>query len=327
MFSKLLPLALAFAAFSVFPSAFAEGGKDGGGGDTRNSTTAEVVAAIHHVVDEPGNYIGDEAKDNIYAAFFELQYVSALSHIRDRAMLAVLSKMMLIGSDAGKDGFPATAIYRDLKATQFDIRLEKNCPADGARKETHGYTEHRLGAPICLGVPLLTRIPKDSLRFQIRALVAHELAHHFGYDEDAANRFQNVFLVNNVGTIDPDFAALSLEASINRLETVVQHQMKEVEKSGSITGVACWQFGRMDILADEINSSVRSGMAENRRNENEPTIFAPYLASTEDIIKEAGQLSTYCFHQNTTPIDQLIEQLNRLDAAIRVLAKARKILF
>jgi len=229
MFSKWLPLILAFAAFSVFPSAFAKGGKDGGGGSTRGSTPAEVYAVLKAAFAVPENFheVGEE---NLYGFFFDV-----LLHRTTRKIPAGLNPVldkMFQGFQHSDDYYILSKtlysipIAQDLKNSKVKIRMKGPCRTPGSKLETSASTEFSRNADICLSMAKLTMIPKADLPYQIRALLVHELTHHFGYGEKEANLAQN-FALNKENTEDP--YRLAVSNAIWALQDAVQFWVDDFE--------------------------------------------------------------------------------------------------
>lgn len=158
------------------------GGKDGGGGFVQKSTRAdleEVVSSWDRIV--------WEASDS-YLVNMPLKLTSV--PISAYYLREMTQKMI------GLDFFSVTNSYKDyLKELKFKIQDE---PCIDNKKEKDASTQKKKNAEICLSASRLSRFPKSTLRQIMLPLVAHEVAHQFGYEEPEANAFQDLAALNLV---------------------------------------------------------------------------------------------------------------------------------
>lgn len=178
--------------FFSLPAFAREGGASHGGGNPKGSRVSEINAALALVSDHE-HRIGDS---------FNLQDAFRKIHDRWRFDVSFQKKnpelRPLLDRFFGQTpDFEFTAINRDLSNTRYEM-ISGSCRSDFTGKGKAASTAMKLGSPICLSAPLLTRVPSHALKEQLRALLAHEFAHHFGFGEKEAILLQNFLLEDSV---------------------------------------------------------------------------------------------------------------------------------
>jgi len=169
---------------------FSYGGAGSHGGNTSRSTPEQVKLAVTRDAQMllPGVFAHIRQEMN--------QRGEAL-HISDPALREVFSAML--GSDNSLDIKRIPALI-DLSATPFKIKDTGVC-FDGSKPRDASVLEYKLKSEMCISVTRLTRIPTKALAVQISALLIHELAHHFGFNEDKAQKVQK-FVLTHIFTSD-----------------------------------------------------------------------------------------------------------------------------
>jgi hypothetical protein len=88
------------------------------------------------------------------------------------------------------NGISMSTIGVDALVTGISPQPGPCLTQSGDRDASTGY---ELGSPICMSTDRLSRFPNWALNAEIVSLLAHEFAHHFGYDENDAQTIQNYF--------------------------------------------------------------------------------------------------------------------------------------
>jgi hypothetical protein len=142
------------------------GGQDSGGGNIQIGSTPEQVERIISKV--PG-YI---------PLFIHIAYLKARSGEW--------------GSEV--QDFTFQASQHLALGLNFKPIPSGSCAGPGGEDADASTTMNQIGAPICLSVNRLTRIPPYDLFAQIVAITFHELSHQFGADEVKAKAIQSAVL-------------------------------------------------------------------------------------------------------------------------------------
>jgi|GEM_PF-4901325 len=145
-----------------------------GGGNAFSSKPEDVVAVV------------SKLKNSIlFGLVSEAQTRQLLNpkYVNDDDIKKVLSAMY--GGTNGRGS--GVALLEDALASNYVAR--KSCKANGV--DNDASTAHRRNAPVCFNSTRLSRFAKDDLETEIATLTFHELAHHFGFEEASANKFQN----------------------------------------------------------------------------------------------------------------------------------------
>lgn len=156
---NLLTLAMGILACT---SAWASGPGSTGGGDVPLSSESQVRHAIRDASAQLVNYL----QNNIY---------SDDSSIDVQIATAILKKISIEKITSGVDF----------------ILSDGYCTDSNRRQHAGGAIIGDTATPICLSMMKLRAVPADSLKTELGALIAHELAHQVGYLEFDAVTFQN----------------------------------------------------------------------------------------------------------------------------------------
>ncbi len=183
--------------FALAPSlAFAgdvEGGNSGGGGNLEVllSTPTQIHAAI------------ENARTKELADFLRLFAFDDFKHgnISDPEVRAVLSRFFggARGTNLLNPGTPFVdfSLQAALKTTKI-VEQHKPCSAPHGLLTDASVSALKLGTPVCFNVNSLRWIADDQLQAQVTALLAHEMAHEYGFGESAAVKIQNYVLRTSV---------------------------------------------------------------------------------------------------------------------------------
>lgn len=155
------------------------GGADGGGGDIPQSSERDVRKAVEAVF-----------KLRLPDAFYNLAY--AMDQVKDPYIKRILYSFYDRPAMGG-DWEEHQPILGDLKNTAYRLEERASCIEPSGKEHAAGVAQLKLGETICLSIPKLRLLPKEDLEFEILALLAHEFAHHFGFGEHEATKFQTFF--------------------------------------------------------------------------------------------------------------------------------------
>lgn len=143
------------------------GVQDWGTGEILRSTEAEVHLAIQQAriqFSEP-IYLGNQS---LFGALVYGIYSNKTEAKEYKLILAI------------QEENPAEI----LKSANFSMDM-KDCPRAGNHKHA-AVSKFSKDATICLNIPELMKLPSASLYRELIGLLAHEVAHMLGHDEDAA---------------------------------------------------------------------------------------------------------------------------------------------
>jgi hypothetical protein len=173
-YSLLLILVVCLSALPAFPS-----GKEGGGGNIRRSTPAEINKLLEFGPLDVNSFfeVNEELKPN------------APLHIVDPVLAKVFSDIIKM------------PIAQGIVNDNANLLTVKKLPKGACRDPHHRNRETDVSvwgtpdrAEACLSIERLTRYPISGLKREIAALFFHEFAHIAGYGEDVANRVQEYIL-------------------------------------------------------------------------------------------------------------------------------------
>lgn len=160
------------------------GGVDGaGGGDIPQSTAQQVRNAVQRI------------PDGLRNIFYNLGL--GLNQVENPYIHRILKTMYTepIGGSRWEKNQP---IWQDIKTTKLEIvDGDQGCLDAAGESHPASTRKGQIGAPICLSLRFLRLIPPSDLESHILALVAHELAHHFGFGEFESKKFQ-IFILHNI---------------------------------------------------------------------------------------------------------------------------------
>jgi hypothetical protein len=259
---KTSVLIYAFLAFGAFASA----GPRTDGGDGGKSTIEEVKIEIVAL------------KGRAIVLMLQL-YAGNLVPLGtlDKDVVNVLKKLM------GEHPRTGTAEFA-MNIREATIEPKENGKCLGIDGESDASTERRIGAPICMNVSNLTRIPHTDLSVELVALFMHELAHQLEFDEPVAVKFQQFirerFRFQN--TRD------EITARIGRLESIYRENDDSFDKSRT-----CFLMGEMTALVLTLPyGTLGKGIDLSKLNEQERLLLSSidrrgaYFANPKDAVQE-----------------------------------------
>jgi hypothetical protein len=158
-----------------------QGGVDGGGGDFLQSTEYQVKSALDLVY---------------YVHLADVFYNLALTNVEDPYVQRVKEKWF--NDEVGHGDWKQTQpIFQSLRDTKFVVQ-DKGCQenSEGA-SHAMGVKHFKPNEEICVSLETLRKLPPADLQTQIIGLFSHEFAHHFGFGEMDALKFQT-YVVHNL---------------------------------------------------------------------------------------------------------------------------------
>jgi len=222
------------------PLAFAQADHGGRGGDVQRSTIQDVIKVIKRVKAEPTNPVWSQDRmgywiesDSVYRDFFEI-----FTHFHEDTPL----QRSLFEKPLDQIKFFDTPVYQDLKRTKIQILTSGKCPnSDPNEKNISASTERHLGASICVDAKALSTLPKADLLMQIRALLAHEIVHHFGFGEEEANQVQQLVLEINQKTVET--SSMRLRESTQMIQMTLERITKRLKSANTTDSALCMDIG------------------------------------------------------------------------------------
>lgn len=254
-------LPLIFSLFGCAPanpasqSAKPEGGVDGGGGDVLQSTSYQVEQAVSNT------YQG--VMGNVF-------YNLALSEVNDPYVKRIMEKMF--NDQVGQIDWPRSQpIFQDLVASQFHLQKE-GCLEQSGESHAMGVQHFQLKEVICVSTNVLQKLPPEDLQAQLIGLFSHEFAHHFGFTEFDAVKFQT-YIVHHIDELYsfPNMVSVKIPDLILKFEGVANvfynHQFtfqngKQIDENAiDPKAVSCTLYialgdGFYDFKSDKINSNI-----------------------------------------------------------------------
>jgi hypothetical protein len=210
--SILLTAAASFSAAAPLLSkasvAKADGGTSGGGGTLIYSTKDEVKQVLNSIrpagVREDKNLTLDAALSNLVSASSEIKEPTVKKIIKDFSRLpragdtyTVLDHVLNYLEIQAVDG-PCHDRYNQVRAASVkEFYFGRGFPKS-LTDIAEGYDDGFKGT-ICISITEFQKIPKDNLRQNMIALLAHEVSHIFGYDEVAAVKLQKYLMGEGFG--------------------------------------------------------------------------------------------------------------------------------
>jgi hypothetical protein len=158
-----------------------QGGVDGGGGNLIQSTEAEVKSAVELAF---SHYVP--------TALYNLGL--SMDSVKDPSVFRILEKFY--SDDVGDLHWEKNQpIFQDLENTSYELKDSDTCLDQENTPHTMSVAKFEQGQTICVSMKRLRAIPAEELNHHITALLVHELAHHFGFNEHDATRIQ-YFITN-----------------------------------------------------------------------------------------------------------------------------------
>jgi hypothetical protein len=171
---------------------------DGGGGDFMYNTREEVVQTLNDVWAQ----LTISRPDNPILVTY-LNLTEAAPTIEDRYVLKMLVQILSIKPnqrpfvrDDTPDRFEELELSKYLKDKHLKLLEKDRCEGPDDHKYMASVTKLDRGGEICVSLGALENSPTGSLKFDLLALMVHEIAHLNGYREDDARRIQRYFLVH-----------------------------------------------------------------------------------------------------------------------------------
>lgn len=198
--SQILTFAiLVLAIFVTGLEAFAktDGTLGGGGGKTRvrRSSDVEVLRAIENVKKAfIFNYSRGSESSPLYDMWSDYH-----GDIKNPKLQEIIGKFFESGSHYRKeDGGTyvcsgCTMIEVAIRMSPIVPNIKDECP-DDEPNAAGSVSARKIGATICMSVPVLSETHRDELRVQTLGVLIHELTHEFGYGEEEAKLVQSYFL-------------------------------------------------------------------------------------------------------------------------------------
>lgn len=294
------------------------GKSDGGGGDDQKprSSADQVIKSINKLKSSflPEN---DEAA---VGGIWDIAGITGgialkrdIKNINTPALKDLITKMTAPASVGLKADRWDFAYLADLKNTHFEIREDHSCQ-DSHHGEKDASTKFQPESKICFSVPRLRLIPPLDLRSRLAALLMHELAHHFGADEETAVLLQNYYydeILSNRAYLrfNTTFGFTRFEDFLEKL--IISTETEDQKKT-------CEMYGKSHATPD--NGWLRDIEASNGEISGKPSGFYKELGQKihEEIQKPYWDVvRSYCKedHSETkekTSKEDLIESLQQL---------------
>lgn len=273
--------------------AFAEGGASHGGGNTRGSTPEEVRRALKGVSQVEHDYTSDYAF-NLKDAFnsLYLNYDASFKRKFPR-LVPVLDPMF--AAEAEKDFFHS-AIYKDLQNTKYAPASDGYCEADLRRHPKAASTGYKGSSSICVSIPALRKIPSGVLRLQLRALLAHEFTHHFGFGEKEANLIQDFFINQANGYIDEDPSVAPIRNAVTYLEQRAHYVSEALNQKNTVIADTsfCTTIGAMTMAASQMRAQVSAASLGESENQSSKVNYFLMDKPSQDAILEMFAIGGFC---------------------------------
>ena len=183
-----------------------DGGHDGGGANLWTSSPAQVREAIDWAIAElrEDKAIPSGAQTWL---FWATAYSPEATNRHGEKVLVTQclnmpmtcdTKQFLEDLDENRPVYMKAWDY--LKLSHLTILENGPCPARDKAHAAGSVSAFKVGADLCLSVSELSRTPPGGLRAQVTSVLAHEMAHLLGFDEEIAAAVQKS-IVENFGEI------------------------------------------------------------------------------------------------------------------------------
>lgn len=169
---------LTMAALALSPNALAES-KGGGGGNIGGTPDFVLKSAV------------SEARSDFAITMNSLLSGDSISQKLKMKNHHVAE--VFIAWRAESNGH--IAILEDIENTSLNL-VPGDCQSND-EGSVDASTLYAKAAPICISINRLKRLPESALSREIKALLAHEFAHHFGFSESEAQSIQRYFAAND----------------------------------------------------------------------------------------------------------------------------------
>lgn len=175
---KTLSLLFALSLLTTPLCAFARlgGAGDAGGGHAFSSTPEEVREYVYQVPHRGGPITKDLLSSHVYLDVFQALNPDYAPNETVKRVLVAMKRV----DDTQKINVVSLPIEPKDACYDHDGLL-----SDGAT------TIGKVKAPVCINVNSLARLPSESLRLEILALMYHEFTHQLGFGENEAVEMQN----------------------------------------------------------------------------------------------------------------------------------------
>jgi|GEM_PF-6691805 len=189
-----------FALVSFTLASFAGPRSDGGG---------NLIVRINSV--EKVNTALDQAKDAAIGQFGLLVMDHGLDQPWKGAELNKIMQAMIKGSNPMPMGsfIHGSAFQAAVRESKL-IRKNGLCTSRKGHPRDSSVAEDKPGSPICISITSLQRVDDEFLEAQISALIAHEVAHQFGANEETAVKVQMAVLHSSQKNFVFDYVGLNV---------------------------------------------------------------------------------------------------------------------
>ncbi len=225
-------------------TAFA-GGNSGGGGNGTESEVQHVEEIIKGQLSGLAMTLAETSWDEYHSDFLNPCFVS------DASLRAVLSKMLdrPVRMVNGKCEAPLSTAQRAheselAKALHSPMVTPNTKACTSVVGHQDGYTKNRVGEQICLSAFTMKRYPRHAVERELTALLFHEVAHQFGFDESTADALQT-YIVRKYELLNAYKDAVALK-KLAQIEYIFNEEVFPLsDKETWVTTDLCFSTGRL----------------------------------------------------------------------------------
>lgn len=208
-----------------------------GGGNTIKATEQDILDFVQ------GDGKDSKLKDALLTGFITIEHNMRSKKIKDVRILSMMSNFL------GKT--LETNINWDIFNTQFQVK-DQCFDIYGEEREA-AVQEFKTGTPICISKSEFMKIPASAMKFEMIALAAHELAHHFGYNEEDATYLQAYFSENLPEMMSLDVLAGKVRSHFLTLESNLKAVAYALNESPSVSdGRLCYNLSAVNTASADL---------------------------------------------------------------------------
>lgn len=257
-------IACVYLLTSLTALAADRGGHDGGGANLWASSASEVKAAIHWATEElRSDKVNWLFRASPYGPKFRRDDGEIVSVIQCLTTPAVCQSVDALLRRAEEGGKTFGNAWDYLKESPLELKEDGPCPASDKKHAAGSVSAFQVGAKLCLSVYELSRTVPGGLRAQVASVLAHEMAHLMGFDEETAFQVQKGVVENfsRITREDGSFLAYRLFGAMASIDSALADAIAlfrngQKGKGAYLIGQAVGQIAVVrDMLPDGVNDA------------------------------------------------------------------------
>jgi hypothetical protein len=262
----------------TFANAFQDGGHDGGGANLWSSSEQQVREAIDWAfaeVREEKAFSGD-GHDWLFLSSMFIPEVEVNG--RTVSLGYCLRTPYACDLDRfAKDMEEGRKIYRTawdyLSESRLTLKEDGPCPAADKPNAAGSVSAYKIGADLCLSVYELSRTPPGALKAQVASVLAHEMTHLLGFDENIAKIVQKAVVENFEKISRRDGAYLALQVEMAMADSKVALLSAASIYGDSDLGIRLYLLGHAAGIVHTITEILPDGLNDRTIPVAKPELY------------------------------------------------------